>query len=946
MITVVTVVDSRPIISVITTPAPIHTIETQRIISTVDGGTTIISEITESVSPLLFPNVTTIVSTVTAPVSLVQVIYGGLTVIGGGGGDLPRLDILHAELVTLRDASGLTPGRQYRITDFRTCHRISIESTDAHTGELEPLTVTAVDAGTLHRDAFSDAFPDDIIFYSLTVDWEVADGEYYTYGRIYYREDPFHAISMHQDWRNIVCRWWEDAEGSGVYMSPASDNNPALLYQDFPQIIFFDDGMGSWQPLGNRVRVGNCGNRISNVVFRSVADKVYIHDNPDPIIFQGPVDDTVIGSCSQVRCYGNVHNFTLFGSNHVLCRGSIEDVFGGGFSSTGSLTRCQVFQGAQAQNQFIGDHTDELLGYPVVSASDVAGIVESTTPAPHRHMPEEAGAVPAPTAKVISPARHQYVGWERAYSTLLVMILCGDTFTAGNAPLAQTFGNDGQYMPPGTEIVQEGNAYRSIGDAYYPPQSYPANWLDLGLYVPPTTAIVKNVQPITDFGGWDTNNSYVQGSTVQHNGSLYVYCDTTPLDPPQILAPDADANWRDITALYNLPVTPSVEGYLYVCLADGVMTPVEATSYNHLFTNVYYLNRQSPDIISFGDLIFRVYLDGNVSNVELEPVQQPLIVEFVNDWGAATKTIRSPSVNGTLWGNAVFTIPNSNAAFYSMRMIQALPVWLGEYGGGLHYGFWSVQTDGTSDTYFYNESINEFGLVTPSIANLGDDITGITLRQEYAKNGDSPTFNGINQASYVADRHYDDFKRVIGRLQHPMATEWDTQFVIPEDCDRLHKHPQYAPKFHVHPYLEAIEKADVEAALTGQIASHNHNYTYTVYIAGEALVAGDIVAFALNSGNPDEVNLSTAGEDRPIGIVLKGAAQYEAVRIASGGRVPVNFVSNPQKGSIAFCSTTPGVADWDDATPVTEHWREIGHPTGASVALEGRTLYYVHLHFN
>lgn len=126
---------------------------------------------------------------------------------------------------------------------------------------------------------------------------------------------------------------------------------------------------------------------------------------------------------------------------------------------------------------------------------------------------------------------------------------------------------------------------------------------------------------------------------------------------------------------------------------------------------------------------------------------------------------------------------------------------------------------------------------------------------------------------------------------------------------------------------------------------------YTVYLADETLVAGDVVHLTVGTGNPDGVTkcpVSGDGNGRPIGAVLAGAASGQKVKIATKGRVAIYFDSAPTKGYLAITSgTNAGRADQTNAPDAaTNHWRELGHITGASVSRESRTLYYVESHQN
>lgn len=123
---------------------------------------------------------------------------------------------------------------------------------------------------------------------------------------------------------------------------------------------------------------------------------------------------------------------------------------------------------------------------------------------------------------------------------------------------------------------------------------------------------------------------------------------------------------------------------------------------------------------------------------------------------------------------------------------------------------------------------------------------------------------------------------------------------------------------------------------------------YTSLIAGETLIAGDVVSFTYNSGNPDTVNKVPAGGDRSVGVVYAGAAAGKPVKIVWGGRAAANYSAAPLKGSVAIVDTTnSGQLIGSNAPDASvTHWRECGHPTGATVSREGRTLYFTMVHFN
>lgn len=98
-----------------------------------------------------------------------------LPVIGGG---VAITDITYANLVTAIGGSTLTAGAFYRITDYATKHYIVDGGNTQYltgdgiiTGTTEPLIVLATSTNTIDKQAYSPAYPEDVIYY----DWNPAN---------------------------------------------------------------------------------------------------------------------------------------------------------------------------------------------------------------------------------------------------------------------------------------------------------------------------------------------------------------------------------------------------------------------------------------------------------------------------------------------------------------------------------------------------------------------------------------------------------------------------------------------------------------------------------------------------------------------------------------------------------------------------------------------------
>jgi hypothetical protein len=159
-------------------------------------------------------------------------------------------DITYANLVTAIGADGLTKGSFYRITDYVTKHYIvdgyNTRYDDIVTGAAEPLIVLALDVDKIDKQAYSENYPQDIIYYDWNpAHWET-DPAFWSVGAetpavvtgfkgvIYYRDDTLQNNSCAYDFRNCEFRRWEaepaewqaeTAYSQGDYVKETSSSN-------------------------------------------------------------------------------------------------------------------------------------------------------------------------------------------------------------------------------------------------------------------------------------------------------------------------------------------------------------------------------------------------------------------------------------------------------------------------------------------------------------------------------------------------------------------------------------------------------------------------------------------------------------------------------------------------------------------------------------------------
>lgn len=121
-------------------------------------------------------------------------------------------DITFANFNILFNSSLAKTGKSYKITDYRTTHKID-NDTEIHIGDIEPIIVYAISSNTYNNQVVSTLFPEDYILWdrnNINCEDGVYDGiQYYSNtgtprtGKIYRRIGGKNGNDTHWDFRNV-----------------------------------------------------------------------------------------------------------------------------------------------------------------------------------------------------------------------------------------------------------------------------------------------------------------------------------------------------------------------------------------------------------------------------------------------------------------------------------------------------------------------------------------------------------------------------------------------------------------------------------------------------------------------------------------------------------------------------------------------------------------------
>lgn len=223
------------------------------------------------------------------------------------------IDITYSDLTTLVSSSGLIPEQTYRITDFRTRHKIpgiqfgepaewngDISLGDLFDTTTEPLIVTAETSSALHAVATSDLFPQDIIHYEL-VDSTTQGGDR---GRITYREDTLQKIKVVNDFRNVRYKRYSCEVDGSTYFTTSPTGTIQIgndwyisasnyITTGYDHFFMFQPGKTIYDV--SILSTGEySGNSLSDIVFHEDASHVRIGGDTNAVTFCNYVYDVVM----------------------------------------------------------------------------------------------------------------------------------------------------------------------------------------------------------------------------------------------------------------------------------------------------------------------------------------------------------------------------------------------------------------------------------------------------------------------------------------------------------------------------------------------------------------------------------------------------------------------------------------------------------------------------
>ena len=158
----------------------------------------------------------------------IQGIQGPTGPAGSVGTSSTVLDVTYSELLDLIDEGDLTPGKFYKITDFKTCYDQpdydfngdTIEEGNWKQSSVSPIIVFAISSDSLASDAYQPEYPNDNIKYDVSFsETEVTGGT--AYGRITYRKDE-RGNAFDYDFRDVLFKRYDAYFSESVYEGTVS----------------------------------------------------------------------------------------------------------------------------------------------------------------------------------------------------------------------------------------------------------------------------------------------------------------------------------------------------------------------------------------------------------------------------------------------------------------------------------------------------------------------------------------------------------------------------------------------------------------------------------------------------------------------------------------------------------------------------------------------------
>lgn len=248
---------------------------------------------------------------------------------GGGSGSAGITDITYAALAALKAANNFTAGAQYRITDFRTEYTYG-NGPGTCTGTVEPLIVTATSVNTLAPIAYSEDFPNDVIYYDLDTN---TSGLEFPYGAIVRRIDTMVNSNFNFDFRNCKALRYETSVGSGLYYQ-SIDPGGGEASSDILCVTLYGSGVQIHMP----------SNPIPDVVFlASVENSTFRGDTFSGVTFVG---DVVSSDFYLVQLIDCVFYLDILATSFMIENGATGENFCGFYMCNikiGSMSGTNVF---------------------------------------------------------------------------------------------------------------------------------------------------------------------------------------------------------------------------------------------------------------------------------------------------------------------------------------------------------------------------------------------------------------------------------------------------------------------------------------------------------------------------------------------------------------------------------------------------------------------------
>jgi hypothetical protein len=209
------------------------------------------------------------------------------------------IDLSHADLLSRATSGVLDTGQMYRINDFRTRYTMPNTNEAFESNTIEPLFVVASGPSTLFTEAFSELYPQDIIYYDLnsgrSVTWQYQTPDpNIDRGFISFRHDTILDIQMWEDWRhNQYRRWYDPAWGNYVSLTDNGEN-----YQDYL-------GFGGDLTYCGNVSIGRVFERGENW---KLSNNVFMDNVRTSYFGPGTHDNTFCQDVDENNCEGLFNN--------------------------------------------------------------------------------------------------------------------------------------------------------------------------------------------------------------------------------------------------------------------------------------------------------------------------------------------------------------------------------------------------------------------------------------------------------------------------------------------------------------------------------------------------------------------------------------------------------------------------------------------------------------